>query len=159
MLDFFPFIYEVGGRRPRLPLYCGRWTSSFTAVLWAVDILVYRLIQYNGRGGNRTHRGQHNCPPHGFEGRDRHQTTSASTFNIEKTNQNGKCVFNRVLCTVGGRRPRLPHSCVKTAGRCYRRGVTATWCYRNVVLPQRGVTATWCYRNVVLPQRGVTATW
>jgi hypothetical protein len=35
-----------------------------------------------GRGGNRTHRGQCYCPPHGFEGRDRHQTTSASAYRI-----------------------------------------------------------------------------
>ena len=37
---------------------------------------------FGGRGGNRTHQGQCDCPPHGFEGRDRHQTTSASGWII-----------------------------------------------------------------------------
>ena len=36
-----------------------------------------------GRGGNRTHQGQYHCPPHGFEGRDRHQTASASEHSIQ----------------------------------------------------------------------------
>lgn len=37
-----------------------------------------------GRGRNRTYRGQDHCPPHGFEDRDRHQTTSTSSDNIYK---------------------------------------------------------------------------
>jgi len=45
-------------------------------------IIRCRLSCFGGRGGNRTHRGQCDCPPHGFEGRDRHQTASASATMI-----------------------------------------------------------------------------
>jgi len=55
--------------------------------LMLYPLLGFILLQINGgRGGNRTHRGQDLCPPHGFEGRDRHQTTSASVLNICTSN-------------------------------------------------------------------------
>ncbi len=50
--------------------------------------------QKSGRGGNRTHRGQCDCPPHGFEGRDRHQTASASACSIQQYGADGKYGHN-----------------------------------------------------------------
>ena len=47
----------------------------------------------SGRGRNRTYQGQDYCPPHGFEGRDRHQTTSTSSKNIKTTESEGKQDF------------------------------------------------------------------